>query len=709
MVGSGMMKSMMLLQARDLTGPALSSAASRTKRLAEATKSEFRDMASSVVSYRKLVGSILTAKLMSRGFAYVEMGIANVTRNIVEMDQALTAASAKFGEVSRRGTAGFDLMEEKVRMIGATTEYTSAEAAKGLDFLAMAGFGYEQSLAALVPLTDLATAAQLDLARASDIASDALGAFGLSTAPDDIARSLGRVNDVFAETVTSSNTTMETLFDTMKHSGPAVVAAGGNIEMFAALTGKLGSAGIKGTIAGTTLKNMFTRLVAPPSEARKALRKLHIEIDRGDGKMKDMITILGELNKAMSGKTEIAREKFIKDIFGMRAISGVNVLLNEGEQSLRDYYTQIENSEGAAKRMADTMRMGLGVQLKVLQSTLTEKGFQIFQGLMGETDPAEAVKKLSEVIRDFDTGTIVEVLTTIGRIAKDTAVFLYENRELLLSIGKVWIATEIASKVGGAVQAVSRLTGAFIGGAGVSQAASLTGAAVTATTSVTALTGASSALKMGLMNAQPVLMAFVGGLQLGHELMKAVGREQRRRQEEENQAVIETVHSRDFSYAEAKKRLEARKSKWGASALERMTTGEKGLDLLTGELSRNKTWRMQQESARSLVRQMDRLAAQESEATSLRNAWFGGRGPQFESSADYWRGEGFGPSSAWMAEQQGMNVSGQSGPLPQIIWDPKQEIGVTVVIQGAPEGTTATATVTPAPPVDKKRLGVPNG
>lgn len=52
-------------------------------------------------------------------------------------------------------------------------------------------------------------------------------------------------------------------------------------EQVAQILNQLESAGIRGATAGTTLKNMFTQLEAPPSDAGKALQKLNIKIDHG--------------------------------------------------------------------------------------------------------------------------------------------------------------------------------------------------------------------------------------------------------------------------------------------------------------------------------------------------------------------------------------------------------------------------------------------
>ena len=713
MADAGTLRLMTELTAKDLTGQGLASATQNTKKYTARATASFAQLENKVLSYGRLVGSILTSKVISRGFAYLEEGIMDVGRTMIDMDQAMTSASAKFGGNIERGSEAWAQMEAVVRETGLTTQYTSAETAQALDFLAMAGFGYQESLRALPALTDLATASQTDFARASDIASDALGAFNKSTAPEDIERNLTRISDVFAKTVTTSNTTMETLFDTMKLAGPVV--KGGEV-MFGTLAGTLGSAGIKGTIAATTMKNMFLRLQAPPAEARKSLKKLRLEIDDGTGQMKDMITILDELDKAFAGKNEIEREKFLKDIFGQRAISGVKVLLRTGTQELRNYYNLLDNSQGAAAKMAETMRGGLANQIKLLQSALTGKGMEIFTGLLGGESAGERIMELVDIVREFDVGPIVQGLKDIGHFVKTTSEFLWEHRNLLLGIVKVYGSVALVNKVTSLAGSIGQAALSF-GGAGGLNAQTLT-----ATTNMAAMTKSVGLAKTGIAAFNPVVASLVAGLAAGTALWENMNEIQLNKEARENK-LYNLFHGKGekgkaLSIQEQEKELQKLQMDWKRQAPMEVTGMDKytGLptygrrSLLEGEFAQDKELRMKQEAARRLQSRITGYYSRVSEATSIRNRMYGGefQAPQ-EVSSEYWQGQGVGPSEAWKLEQTGQNVSGWSVPPPQITWEPKQEFKVDVTVNGLPEGAGASATVEKAPPMTETTLGAPNG
>lgn len=704
-VGAGTLRLALELTAKDMTGGAFASAAGRTRRFSDTAGKDLRGLIDKATSYRKLVTGMLAGRVLARGFGYIETAIGDVTRNIVEMDKAMMAASAKFGPTVARNSDNYREMERVVRQTGATTEWTTSQVAKGIDFLAMAGFGYEQSLNAIIPLTDLATASQMDLARASDIASDALGAFNMSTAPEDIELNLRRINDVFAETVTSSNTTMETLFDTMKLAGPVVE---GGVVMFGTLAGTLGSAGIKGTIAATTLKNMFLRLQAPPSEAGKALKKLGINIDDGSGQMKSMIEIIGDLNRAFEGVGEIQRKEYLKDIFGQRAISGANILLQKGQKELQKYYEQLDNSSGAAREMADTMRGGLAVQIEVLRSTLMSKGMDIFTALMGTTDPADAIKDLVEIVREFDVGPIVEGLKTIGEYAKGTAEFLWEWRRPLMAFAQLWAVTNIVSKFTNVSAAIGQM---------IPNISGMSGGVMQLSDSFGAFARQNGALKTSLLALGPVVQTLVASITIGYNMWKSLQAEQTRRDIEKAEKARESLglnmQGERLDYGEMKSRLNKRKSEWDKFAYERKYYGEEGLDLLTGPLSSVKDTKQLQLTARGLNKQMELQRQRGERGYRARYDILSGKGgPGVSQQGDFYYGQNWGDISrraVTNVEEEQTTRMEQTLARPKIVWNPEQKFDVNVNIEGLPEGTAASATIEKAPGVGERELGVPNG
>ena len=338
------------------------------------------------------------ALAVTAGLALTTGAMASVIGTGADFEQTLVSAAAKFPGEIRRGTEAFQVLEQAARRTGATTEFSASEAAGALNFLAMAGFDAESAVAALPGVVDLATAAQIDLATATDVASDSLGAFGLmSKDATQLGTNLARVNDVIAKTTTSSNTTVERLFDTIREGAPVATSAGASLETFAALAGELANSGIKGGQAGTVLKNMFVRLQAPTGAAARVLNRLGIQTKDASGNMLDIVDILGQFNDATKNMGSTQKAAALQAVFGMEAIAGVNILLESGTDRLNEYRTELEGASGASSTMASVMRDTLQGRLNSLKSAVEGVKISIFTMTSGPL--SDAIDKMTEWVR----------------------------------------------------------------------------------------------------------------------------------------------------------------------------------------------------------------------------------------------------------------------------------------------------------------------
>jgi TP901 family phage tail tape measure protein len=283
----------------------------------------------------------------------------------------------------------FEAMRTKAQEIGRTTAFSAKEAAGGLAFLSKAGFEAQESVSALQGVTDLAAAGQMDLARAGDVASNVLKGYGMQ------AEDIGRVNDVLAETATSSNSSIAGLGQAFSMAGSVANSAGLKFEETAALLGQMGDAGIQAGRAGRTLRAAIGRLLDPSKETQETLARLGVSATDSEGNLRSMTSIVGDLAEAGASTADIMQ------IFGKRAGPGMQVLLDEGVGGLEDFQSQLESSAGAAGEMADKQLEGLEGRLKVLTSSM--------EGL--------AIAIADTGLLDMVTGLVEKVTGFVNRIA----------------------------------------------------------------------------------------------------------------------------------------------------------------------------------------------------------------------------------------------------------------------------------------------------
>jgi len=327
----------------------------------------------------RVMKGVLGAHMIMAGINAIRRGIGSVINEFKEFDHAIIAAGAKFGTAFKKGTKGAELLRKVTRDIGAKKEFSANQAAQGLDFLAMAGFDAEQAMSMLPGVVDLATSTNMDLARSTDIASDALGAFNLMTKDSaQLQTNLNRVMDVMSKTTVTANTNMEDLFEAVKKGAPTFTNAGQSMETFNTMAGVMANAGIKGSEAGTALRNIMLRLAKPTGEAAATLKRLKVETRDGNGNFRDAVDILNDVNKGLAGMGTAQKTAALSTIFGARAVTSVNVLLNEGTDSLKSYRKELENSTGSTKELAEEMRKSLKNSLEKIKSGLIETGFKAF-------------------------------------------------------------------------------------------------------------------------------------------------------------------------------------------------------------------------------------------------------------------------------------------------------------------------------------------
>lgn len=345
---------------------------------------------------RRMTSIVSAAKKLRRTTAAAVAVVGAVGARAVvtgaRFEQSIVSAAAKFPGAIRKGSAAFKALEDAARKTGAETEFTASQAAEALNYLAMAGFNVESSIGALPGVVDLATAAGVDLATATDMATDSLGAFNLmSSDAGKLSSNLRRINDVMARTAATANTSINQLFEAFVKGGPVATDAGADIETFSALAGTLANSGIKAEEAGTMLRNMFLNLQAPTGKAAKLVKMLGLRIADESGNMLDAIDIIGQLREKTAAMGSTQRAAIVQTLVGTRAVAGMNILMSAGAESLKGYRDQLRGATGASAEMAATMRDTLLGRFRNVMSAVEGVEISIYKLVEGPLSKAADV------------------------------------------------------------------------------------------------------------------------------------------------------------------------------------------------------------------------------------------------------------------------------------------------------------------------------
>ncbi|HDU8584375.1 phage tail tape measure protein [Morganella morganii] len=384
-------------------------------------------MAAAKGSYQKTMD--VRNKMAGTGAAAMATGGASLyaSKKFLAPGYEFETGMSKVQALTRldKGSKEYKALREQARDLGATTAFTANEVAQGQAFYAMAGFKPEQIQNAMKGTLSMSLAGDIDLATTADIGSNILTGFKLNS--DE----MNRVSDTLVATFTRSNTNLNMLGDTMKYVAPVASGLGVDLETAAVAAGKLGDAGIQGSMAGTSLRSILGRLAEPPKQAADALEELGIKTRDAKGNLRELPEILTELDKKTKKMGTAQRAGYFKHIAGEEAFSALSVLTEQaGKGELQKMIAEVKAAKGEAQKVADTMTDNLDGDIKNLVSAWEDVGIQIFGGV---DSPLRSISK-----------SVTEIIGKVGEWTK-------RNPELTNTLTKIALALGVVLAVGGAI------------------------------------------------------------------------------------------------------------------------------------------------------------------------------------------------------------------------------------------------------------------
>lgn len=290
----------------------------------------------------KLSGAMLGTTMQMAGMAGIGFGIFDAVKKYADFEEEMSAVRAISGATGDE----FQRLKEKAIQMGADTKFSALESAQAFKYMGMAGWKTNEMIGGIAGIMNLAAASGEDLAMTSDIVTDSLSAFGLQ------AKDSAMFADVLAAAATNSNTNVALMGQTFKYAAPVAGALGFSVQDTALAVGLMANQGIKGSEAGTALRAMMTRLVKPTKESGEAMDILGLNILDANGKMKPFRDIIADIREGMKKLSPDSKAAVAGMLAGQEAMSGLLALVNSPYEDFDKLAGAIDNSSGAAERMA---------------------------------------------------------------------------------------------------------------------------------------------------------------------------------------------------------------------------------------------------------------------------------------------------------------------------------------------------------------------
>jgi len=306
---------------------------------------------------------------------------ATAVRSFADFDKAITESLAIVQDFGSTTRADF---EETARSVATSTTFSASEAAEAFFFLASAGLTAEQQLQALEPVAQFAQAGMFDLATATDLATDAQSALGL-TVPDaeQNLENLVRVTDTLVGANTLANASVEQFSESLTNkAGTALKILNKDIEEGVAVLALYADRGIKGQVAGELLSRTLKFLNIRAVENAEEFERLGIEVFDTDGKMRNLADISEDLTGALQDLSDEERTAELNLLgFTGRTQDAILTLIG-GEDQIRNYEAALRDLGGITQTVADRQLQSFDAQLKIAQSRIADVGLTIGEQLI---------------------------------------------------------------------------------------------------------------------------------------------------------------------------------------------------------------------------------------------------------------------------------------------------------------------------------------
>ena len=411
----------------------------RLEKEAAAAESKLAKIGEAGVKMEKVGDGISSAgkKLLPVSGAVAGLGAVSV-KTAADFDSAMSKVAAVSGATGE----DFDKLRAKAREMGSKTKFSASEAAGAMNYMAMAGWKTEDMLSGVEGIMNLAAASGEDLATTSDIVTDALTAFGLS------AKDSGHFADVLAAASSNANTNVSMMGESFKYAAPVAGALGISAEDTSVALGLMANAGIKASQSGTSLRTGLTNLAKPTKQMQSYMDKYNIALIKNEDGSVDLRATMEDLRKKMGGLSESEQAAAASAIFGKNSMAGWLAIINASDKDFDKLTGAIDNCDGTALEMAETMQDNLMGQITILKSQLQELAISFGDALM------PMIRKVVSALQSF-----VDRLNSMSEGQRNAIIrigmFVAALGPMLVVIGTV------ISKVGIAIQGFTKLVPVF--------------------------------------------------------------------------------------------------------------------------------------------------------------------------------------------------------------------------------------------------------
>lgn len=298
-----------------------------------------------------------------------------------DFDSAMTQSTAIMGDLSE---AMRTKMEEQAKRMSTEVTFRAREMAQAYYFLASAGLDAAASVEALPVVARFAQAGMFDMAKATDLLTDAQSALGMTIRNDAIANmeNMTILSDVLVKANTLANASVEQFSEALTtKAGPVLKAFNKDAQEGVAVLAAMADQGIKASHAGTSLSIIMNRLAVAAVDNQEAYKKYGVEVYNAQGNMRHMADIIRDFEDALGGAGDKQQTMMLSQMgFTARSVAFIKALIGTSD-AIRRYDTELRRAQGTTQEVVEKQLRSFPAQMALLRNRIQLAGIALGEHL----------------------------------------------------------------------------------------------------------------------------------------------------------------------------------------------------------------------------------------------------------------------------------------------------------------------------------------
>lgn len=271
---------------------------------------------------------------------------------------------------------------------------------EGMETLIKRGYTYNQTLGAMPSILQAAKASGDDFNTVMQVSTSTLEQFGMkSNNTATMLKNTQKVTDDLTYVANKTSSGFSDLGMAMSYVGPTAHSMGMSLEETTATLGELSQQGIEGEKAGTGLRSVLSSLTNPIGQNIEGMKKLGVNTAAFKKGTIGLPEVIDSIKKNTEGWTDTEKSAALQQAFGIDGQNAMNILVNEGADSIRDLTKAQKDATGYTKSQADQQMQSSKAHMEQLKAATNELAIEFGDKLLPQV--TEIIEKATDLIDWF--------------------------------------------------------------------------------------------------------------------------------------------------------------------------------------------------------------------------------------------------------------------------------------------------------------------